>query len=83
MNSFIIYLRNHFDNYEEALDCRLCNRHSYRVKYPNSMNEYRLQEKLFTEILHQTSLPYVEYDVTQKSIEEISKDLETIISNML
>lgn len=81
MNSLIIYLRNHFDNYEEALECRLENKHGQRVNYPKSIDEYKSQERVLSKILHQTGLPYIEYDVTFKEVEEITKDLETIIKN--
>ncbi len=82
MNTIIVYLRNRFDNYEEALKSRMRNRHSQIVKYPKTNEEYQEQECLFTEILHKTTLPFVEYDVTSKSVNDIVSDIENILKKI-
>jgi len=73
MNTVILYLRNSFDCYSDALNDRL-------QKYPQSLfpptfEEYAAQERMFTDVLHKSNLPYIEYDVTKKPIEQISAEV--------
>ena len=82
MNTVVIYLRNHFDNYPEALANRKAIRHDYGVCYPQTIQLYREQEKVFYEILQSSTLRCIEYDVTSKSIEEITNDLELLIKSL-
>lgn len=83
MNAIIVYLRNRFDNFEEALKKRMGNYHSQMVEYPRTIEEYNEQEHLFREILHRTSLPLIEYDVTGKNVNVIASNLEQKVNNFL
>ena len=73
MNTVILYLRNQFDCYADALHDRL--QKCPLNYYPPSWEEYRKQEKMFHDILCKTRLPYIEYDVTGKPVELISTDV--------
>ena len=73
MNTVILYLRNQFDCYEDALRDRL--KKSQQDFYPHSYEEYHIQEGIFSDLVHRSSLPYIEYDVTKKTVEEISIEI--------
>lgn len=79
MNTIIVYLRNRFDNYTEALTERKADWHSHGVDYPKTIEQYREQEQVLCGILHSSMLRYVEYDVTSKSVDVIINDLEELI----
>lgn len=73
MNTAILYLRNDFDSYNDALKDRLSKYPASR--FPLTLEEYREQERVFRDVLHKSNLPYIEYDVTMKPIEQVSEEV--------
>lgn len=82
MNTVVIYLRNRFDNYSDALAKRKTNHHDNDVYYPKTLQLYREQEQMLSSILHSSMLRYIEYDVTSKDLETIVQDLEKMIKSL-
>lgn len=82
MNTVIVFLRNRFNNYNDALANRKTNYHNQVVCYPVTIEQYREQEQDLFDIFCNSSLRKVEYDVTSKSLMEITKDLGEIITKL-